>query len=265
MTTCKSERWCIDEFQLTNSLYSPDSRLEPHCDGRFRISVVVSGLVCERFRQTEEHASSLSVVTKPADARHSNRFGPRGARLVSVEVPAALLDGTVRRSSRLCCWRWHHGHAFKPAAALIRMVIDCRETPQPSADNITEQVDFLLDTLADIPAPVNRRPPAWLRVVRDHIHDTFDEQIPVAMLAKEAKVHPTHLTRWFRNFYGYPVTTYRQRLRLKAALEALAAGDKPLADVANAAGFCDQSHLTNALRRHTGMTPAAIRRLARRA
>jgi AraC-like DNA-binding protein len=36
---------------------------------------------------------------------------------------------------------------------------------------------------------------------------------------------------------------------------------EPLADVALMAGFADQSHMTRALRRSTGTTPAGLRRL----
>ncbi|MHB1329902.1 MAG: helix-turn-helix domain-containing protein [Gemmatimonadales bacterium] len=35
--------------------------------------------------------------------------------------------------------------------------------------------------------------------------------------------------------------------------------DRPLAEVAAAVGFADQSHLTRAFKRYTGMTPGAYR------
>jgi AraC family transcriptional regulator len=50
----------------------------------------------------------------------------------------------------------------------------------------------------------------------------------------------------------------RQR-RIQFACGRLTATDAPLADVALAAGFCDQSHFTKAFRRVTGMTPSAYR------
>jgi AraC-like DNA-binding protein len=41
------------------------------------------------------------------------------------------------------------------------------------------------------------------------------------------------------------------------------ATDIPLADLASAAGFADQSHLNRTFKRQIGMTPAAFRRSCR--
>jgi transcriptional regulator GlxA family with amidase domain len=43
----------------------------------------------------------------------------------------------------------------------------------------------------------------------------------------------------------------------------LADGDVPLADVAAACGFADQSHLTRVFSAHTGTTPARYRKRLR--
>lgn len=50
--------------------------------------------------------------------------------------------------------------------------------------------------------------------------------------------------------------------RLRAAADRLASTDLPLARIACETGFADQAHLTRALRRETGLTPAALRRHA---
>jgi AraC-like DNA-binding protein len=39
----------------------------------------------------------------------------------------------------------------------------------------------------------------------------------------------------------------------------LATSDRPLMEIAESAGFCDQSHLCRAVRRRTGLTPSALR------
>ena len=50
------------------------------------------------------------------------------------------------------------------------------------------------------------------------------------------------------------------RLRLEAASAAIRDTAAPLAEIAHWAGFSDQSALTRALRRETGITPGALRR-----
>ena len=56
---------------------------------------------------------------------------------------------------------------------------------------------------------------------------------------------------------------YLRRLRIDRAAEQLATGSQPLAEIALAAGFADQSHFSNVFRRRVGMSPSAYRREVR--
>lgn len=58
---------------------------------------------------------------------------------------------------------------------------------------------------------------------------------------------------------GVPVSTYRRRLRARAALERLSGGETDLARLAADAGFADHAHLTHELRALLGATPSALR------
>ena len=64
--------------------------------------------------------------------------------------------------------------------------------------------------------------------------------------------------RAFRVRYGLSPSEYQRQLRLRAARQALASG-AAIADVAAAAGFADQAHLTRWFRRCYGITPGAYR------
>jgi AraC family transcriptional regulator len=71
------------------------------------------------------------------------------------------------------------------------------------------------------------------------------------------------LARTFRRTFGCTVGEYLRRLRIERAAEQLVSGDLPLAEIALAAGFADQSHFSNVFRRRTGVSPSAFRREAR--
>jgi AraC family transcriptional regulator len=101
-------------------------------------------------------------------------------------------------------------------------------------------------------------PPSWLRRVPGLVRDA-EGRIPVSALADEVRVHRVHLARAFREHYGLSVTEYGQRVRVMRARDLLLHGREPLADVAMAAGFADQSHMTRAVRAAFGVTPAALR------
>ena len=56
---------------------------------------------------------------------------------------------------------------------------------------------------------------------------------------------------------------YVRRLRVEIACQRLASSDMPLAEIALAAGFSDQSHFTKTFRHYNGMTPGEYRRRLR--
>ena len=98
--------------------------------------------------------------------------------------------------------------------------------------------------------------------VADRLRDLLDARFPGGLgLDKAARLlhaHPTHLVRAFGAEFGMPPHHY-----LTAAgstWPAAAARRMPPAEVATAAGFHDQSHLTRHFRRVTGTTPGRFDR-----
>jgi AraC-like DNA-binding protein len=79
-------------------------------------------------------------------------------------------------------------------------------------------------------------------------------------LARELSISPHHLSRVFRAMTGHTISRHRMRLRTRAALDRLAAGEQSLARLAADLGFADQSHLCRVLHQETGRAPSALRR-----
>jgi AraC-like DNA-binding protein len=80
-------------------------------------------------------------------------------------------------------------------------------------------------------------------------------------LADALGVSPYRLSRAFPAELGVSLTHYRNRVRVGRALDRIEDGAPSLAALAAELGFADQAHLTRTVRRHTGSTPAALRRL----
>jgi len=85
-----------------------------------------------------------------------------------------------------------------------------------------------------------------------------DPTLGVVQLARAIAVSPHHLSRIFTHELGVSITTYRRRLRLRAALENLE--ERGLARVAADAGFADHAHFTREVRALLGTTPSALQR-----
>lgn len=98
-------------------------------------------------------------------------------------------------------------------------------------------------------------------VARVHalIADEYAEPLTLDRLAAEAGLSRFHLSRLFQRRYGLPPHAYQLRLRLAEARRLIAAGE-PVAEVAVAVGFVDQSHLGRRFKAAFGITPGAFAR-----
>ena len=90
------------------------------------------------------------------------------------------------------------------------------------------------------------------------------EALTVERLAGAAHTSAGHLHGLFRRHLGRSPMAHVADLRLERAMQALARGDAPIAELAIACGYSDQTALTRAMKRRHGVTPAAYRRRHRR-
>jgi AraC-like DNA-binding protein len=116
------------------------------------------------------------------------------------------------------------------------------------------------------PRPVACGRPTTLRAQRaaaDGAREILaeDPERSLSELARELAVSPHHLSRVFRAATGHTVSRHRMRLRVRAALEQLAGGERDLTRIAADVGFADQSHMCRVIGLETERTPAALRRV----
>jgi len=244
--------------------YGPDTRMPMHCDGRSRLSLVLSGRIRETAGREEASAEAFGVVLKAADAPHATCFGPEGARIASIDLEAfAAADPEALGFSSLPPWRWVPCRVLLPeirnAISVIVAYHRFRDLPE-SRDALREAAVLLADGIRRGSSGEVQQPRPWLGIVRERIDDAPDEPVTVASLARLAGVSSTHLTRRFRAAYGFSVTGYRNLRRVQRAAHRLAEPDPSLVELAVDSGVHDQSHFTHHFRNLTGTTPGAWRR-----
>jgi len=103
------------------------------------------------------------------------------------------------------------------------------------------------------------RSPAAVRTVRDLLAGRLADPPSLDDLARESGMSPFALVRAFRAETGLPPHAYLNHLRVRLARRLLDGGVAP-ADVAAAAGFADQAHLTRHFKRVVGVPPRAYQR-----
>jgi AraC family transcriptional regulator len=91
------------------------------------------------------------------------------------------------------------------------------------------------------------------------ILDHLNQPLSLEILAQQVGFSPYHFARLFRQTTGESPHQFVLRQRLEAAQRLLKETDLPLAHVALQVGIPNQSHFTQAFKRHRGMTPLVYR------
>lgn len=144
-------------------------------------------------------------------------------------------------------------------AALARLLAETHETLCQENTGELEQESALLVLIAGLAAdPGDAAEPALAGAAvaraRDYIDAHFAEAFGLATLAEVAGLSVFHLAHSFRKGCGFSPLAYRNQRRVSEARQMLLAGE-PIAEVAAAVGFADQSHLTRQFQRIFGVSP----------
>lgn len=102
-------------------------------------------------------------------------------------------------------------------------------------------------------------PAKRLAAVFDHIETHFSEDLGLDELAAVACMSRFHFARAFKAATGEPPHRYLTGRRIREAKRLLAT-DLPLAAIAAALGFADQSHFSARFRDWVGLSPSAFRK-----
>lgn len=102
--------------------------------------------------------------------------------------------------------------------------------------------------------------PERRKKVLDFIEANLGKHITLADIASAAAMSPYHFTRAFRATMGITPVRFVWARRVVMAKTMLRDKRIPIAEVAFACGFSDQSHFTTAFRMGTGATPAEYRK-----
>jgi AraC-like DNA-binding protein len=97
----------------------------------------------------------------------------------------------------------------------------------------------------------------------DRIHEHYAEKLRVQDLARSAKVSVAQFERRMKRIFQLSAGQYLMKVRVDAAARLLQQTDESICGIAVHAGFFDQSRLSRAFRRVTGMTPGQYRRIIR--
>jgi AraC family transcriptional regulator len=247
---------------FVESVYCHERHIPKHEHANAFFNLVLEGTYTESCHGVIRTRGPLTLALHPSGEAHADWWHGRGGRVFHVEIWASRLQQIREYSSVL-----DTPAEFRTGAPIWLASRLYREYLRNDAVSALAMEGLMLEILAecscDRQISPGRKPPSWLQPVRELIHDRFVESLTHEAVAATAGVHPVHLARVFRKHYGCTVGDYVRRLRVDFVSEQLISTDVPLAELASAAGFADQSHLNRTFKRSTGMTPGNFRKVRR--
>lgn len=202
------------------------------------------------------------VILNPPGTHHRDCFHSLDdARFLTVSLDNALWTQATAATALPSHATRLSALALPEAYRLWHRLIEFDDT---SALTIEAEVHALLARSAGVSEPAaDASRSGWMARARARLQDDVGNVPGIAELAREAGLHPVYFARAFRRAYGFSPGDYLRRRRVEVAIAVLCGGTRPLADVAGACGFVDQSHMSHALQRAVGLSPLQLRRLSK--
>jgi AraC-like DNA-binding protein len=233
-----------------------------HTHHAWTVLLIDDGAVRFALDRHEHGALRSHVTLLPPHVPHDGRAAtPHGFRkrvlyLDETVLPGGLIGAAV-------------DHPELPDTLLRRRIHQLHETlARPgeelqAAGRLALVVERLGRHLGGLdPAPVPRRDRGLAVRLRELLDARVPDGVSLAAAAEVLAAPPARLVRAFSREYGLPPHRYLTGRRVDLARRLLLAG-MPAAEVAGAAGFYDQSHLTRHFRRMLGTGPAHYATAAR--
>lgn len=247
-------------FTLTETAYAPSLQLPRHCHQSAYFCLVLKGNFIEFYERQRRVCRPLTLIFHPRGERHSDHFHTT-ARCFNLLPGERWAERLPKRSIVT-----NESAQFGGVLPLLAMKI-YREFRQSDEASSLIIEGLMLEILGEASRQSRKcsegDPPRWLVRTLEVLRDSFTENLSLAEIARSVGVHRTHLAREFRRHYRCTIGEYVRRLRIESACRELSASDTPLAQIAQAAGFFDQSHFGRTFRQFTGMPPALYRKTFR--
>jgi AraC-like DNA-binding protein len=209
--------------------------------------------------------STQGYVLDAGDTEMIQHLGGTGHRCTVITVRPDALPALWRPRERLMASEFR----TSPAADLThrRLLAECRRggDVERISQLTASVVGDLFDSCMRAPRLIHRRgtTAATRRIVdiARELATTGAGTPTLQSVASAASVSPHHLTRTFKENTGLTMGRYRNRVRVRVALEWIAEGDDDFTRIAHDLGFSDHAHFSRTVMAEVGLQPRTLRRL----
>jgi AraC family transcriptional regulator len=246
------------EISLVHLRYAPGVRLSAHTHEKASFVWIQNGGYAETFGARSFQLRARQVLFRPAGEKHSDQFSSVETSCVIIEVSEPWMD-LVRECGRL---RSDPFVSIRPQ--MCRLVADLYVQAQQkdaAAPLAMEGLSYALgaELVRESMPREGAYPPPWLRQLHERLSENPCGQFALADIATGVGIHPVHVSRQFKRYYGEPLWDYLRRRRIEIGSQKLISGTGTLCEIAHSLGFSDHSQFTRTFKRFMGVTPSEFR------
>lgn len=251
----------VSGLRMTETLYPKGMRQAQHAHELSLYCFVLEGNYIETVGERERRRRPLGLAFHPPSSCHAESYTSPGRHFLielnsdwmqCVHQYGAVIDRQLELQEGTPVW----------LAAKLYQEFRSLDNVSPLA--VEGVVLELLAETSRRTVPSEKQAPRWLAEVTELLRAHFTENLNLKQVAAAVNVHPTHLARVFRKFKRCTIGEYLRRLRVDYASKRISDSADSLAEIALAAGFSDQSHLSRTFKSHTGMLPSEFRTAVRK-
>lgn len=192
---------------------------------------MLSGSYVEAGDTGRHRVEPGDVILHRAYERHLDRFSMRGAEVLVIPLADAIVDTVL-------------GRVHDPDT--ITMIAE-RDMPSARA--------ALIESLA----PKQPAAEDWPDQLASDL--IADPDLSLSSWASGHGLHPGSLARGFGQQFAVSPDSFRTVARTRRAIDDILSTQIPLSAIAVDHGFADQAHMSRAVKRLTGHSPNALRRI----
>lgn len=240
---------------LSEVRHTREISVDPHSHEAPYFSLLLEGSYSESARDFSVLYEPYTVVFHDALTEHWDAIAPGGCRMFFAELlsPWAELVGTIRKPAHL-----FEMDGGAPAWLILRLHREFIAGDAASALTV-ESILYELCEYLSLSNLETEREPNWIERAEEFLRSHLSTHIDLREIADDLGVHPSHLCRTFRRFRRRTIGDYVMGLRVQFVCRKLTETSEPLTEIAQEAGFTDQSHMTRIFKRNTGVTPGSYR------
>ncbi|MBX4861366.1 helix-turn-helix transcriptional regulator [Rhizobium sophorae] len=266
----------IDIFRKATAKTELDQVMTPASDRGFVVGVSSLGghtrrIFHEHHATTHDFAENSIYIRDLSEPYKADLGGPFDFVLFEIS-PASLIkiadDAEIPRVTSLSA---EIASKDVVLANLARALIPALEKPEEAnalfVDQMTTAIGtYLLQRYGGQPVKVSDRSQKLSRshedLAKSLLRENLDGNVSISEVAKLCDLSRGYFIRAFRDTTGMTPYQWLLRERIDRARDLLRTSNAPLAEVAIACGFADQSHFTRVFAGIVGTTPGNWRRNA---